>query len=52
MFKWLKGFWFDFKYRDIDPNVCCCGGYVGCNSGPCRSQKEYIKSLYLEGKWK
>lgn len=39
--------WLEFRYRNQDDNVCCCGGYiyergrkVNCEF-PCRSLKEY-----------
>lgn len=44
--RWLA-FW---RYRKIDPNLCCCGSQMGCGGsicyhGGCRNAKEYaIKS--------
>ncbi len=37
----------ELKYRQQDPNICCCGSYIGqggdiCYHGGCRSQKEYV----------
>lgn len=57
--RWFKSKWFDWKYRNIDPDVCCCGGSIsskayggyGCIAG-CMSQKEHIKGQYLKGEWK
>lgn len=46
--KFLKLMYYQWKYRHIDPDVCCCGGYVsqggyGCIAS-CRSEKEYVIS--------
>jgi hypothetical protein len=35
-----------WKYRHVDPNLCCCGDMMGkggsiCHHGGCRSMKEY-----------
>lgn len=48
--RWLKLVWLKHRYRHIDPEVCCCGGYVGkgCQMGCCRSAKEYAISQELE----
>lgn len=42
-----------WKHRDKDPEVCCCGCYMGkggsiCYHGGCRSMKEYIITCDLE----
>jgi len=36
----------EWKYRNEDPDVCCCGCMMGqggsiCHHGGCRSMKEY-----------
>lgn len=38
-----------WKYRNIDPELCCCGDQIGrggsiCAHGGCRSAKEYAIS--------
>lgn len=47
---WNAEFWKGWKarwsYRNIDPDICCCGEQVGsggsiCHHGGCRSAKEY-----------
>ncbi len=45
----LVPFYFRWKYRDVDPGVCCCGTRMSevspydsiCAHGGCRSAKEY-----------
>jgi hypothetical protein len=42
--------YFEFKYRNIDPDLCCCGDSLSrkktfdsiCAHGGCRSMKEYM----------
>lgn len=41
-----------WKYRKIDPKLCCCGSIIGeggslCHHGGCRSAKEYAISSEL-----
>lgn len=41
-----KGWRAKWRYRNIDPDICCCGDMVGsggstCHHGGCRSAKEY-----------
>jgi hypothetical protein len=41
--------WLAWRYRKIDPNLCCCGDWIGqggsiCGHGGCRSAKEYAIS--------
>jgi hypothetical protein len=46
----------DWKYRNIDPNICCCGSNMNeskawdsvCNHGGCRSAKEYAITNAVE----
>lgn len=42
----LKTIYFEFKYRNIEDDVCCCGYDMSTNScasglNACRSAKEY-----------
>jgi len=46
----LKEWYWNWVYRHVDSDICCCGGYVstggyGCPA-PCRSAKEY--AIYQE----
>jgi hypothetical protein len=49
----LQRIWLYWKFRNIDPSVCCCGETLGtggsiCYHGGCLSAKEYIISKKLE----
>lgn len=38
--------YYSFKWRNVDPEICCCGERIGhggsiCHHGGCRSMKEY-----------
>lgn len=52
--RWVLRHWLEWKYRDIDPNVCGCGSdmdtaYPGISCpGVCRSYKKYIIETELE----
>lgn len=42
-----------WKYRSIDPGLCCCGSMIGeggdiCHHGGCRSAVEYAIHYELE----
>lgn len=44
-----------WRYRKIDPDLCCCGSQMGqggsiCHHGGCRSAKEYAITRELGGK--
>lgn len=44
-----------WKYRKVDPDLCCCGSHIGqggsiCSHGGCRSAKEYAIASELCGK--
>ena len=50
---WNAEFWKTWiarwRYRKIDPDLCCCGSQIGeggsiCGHGGCRSAKEYAVS--------
>lgn len=50
--RFLMRSWLEFKHRNQDPDVCCCGSYVGkggdiCRHGGCRSMKEYTIDVRL-----
>jgi hypothetical protein len=46
----FKKKYFEFKYRNIDPDLCCCGDSLSrekgfdsiCAHGGCRSMKEHM----------
>lgn len=46
-----------WKYRNVDPDLCCCGGNISqskpfdsiCQFSGCRSAKEYHISKYVDG---
>ena len=49
--RWLA----QWRYRKIDPDLCCCGSQMGqggsiCHHGGCRSAKEYAITRELGGK--
>lgn len=49
-----KGWVARWKYRKIDPELCCCGTNMGeggsvCGHGGCRSAKEYAITQAVEG---
>jgi hypothetical protein len=49
IFRTLMAHW---KYRNIDPELCCCGDQMGeggfmCHYGGCRSAKEYAITCYV-----
>ncbi len=42
----FRRLYWTWKYRNVDPDLCCCGDRIGCGSsicrhGGCRSAKEY-----------
>lgn len=52
--KFFKSLYYQWKFRNIDPDVCCCGDYVskggyGCIA-MCRSEKEYVMTELLNNK--
>ena len=52
--KWRKAK-LSWKYRRVDPDLCCCGSQMGqggsiCHHGGCRSAKEYAITRELGGK--
>ncbi len=51
--RWIKRNWLTWKYRKIDPNLCCCGCELGqggsiCHHGGCRSMKEYCITTEID----
>lgn len=56
MFIWLKTKYYQWKFRFIDEDVCCCGGKITgtwCGAPhPCRSAKEYAVTKAVEGNGK
>jgi hypothetical protein len=48
----IRSLWARWKYRNVDPDLCCCGGQLSkakpwdsiCSHGGCRSMKEYCIS--------
>lgn len=48
---WRTAYATHWKYRDKDPEVCCCGGYIGrdCDYAMgCRSMLEYVITSYAK----
>lgn len=54
---WNSRFWrvwlVRWRYRNTDPDVCCCGSNIGeggelCYHGGCRSMKEYAITKELD----
>jgi hypothetical protein len=53
MKKLLQKIRLNWKYRQIDHDVCCCGEQIGkggsiCLHGGCRSAREYLMSKQQE----
>ena len=53
MLRRLYELWLEWKYRNVDPELCCCGDTIGqggsiCYHGGCRSAKEYAITSRLE----
>jgi hypothetical protein len=54
MIRWLKLRYYEWRYRKVDPNLCCCGSlmdnstYYACE-GRCRSAKEYAIYNAIKG---
>lgn len=49
----LRLAWLRFRFRRIDPLLCCCGSNIGqggdiCRHGGCRSAKEHAVSTALD----
>lgn len=53
MIIWLKTKYYQWKFRFIDEDLCCCGGKITgtwCGSlYGCRSAKEYSVTKAVEG---
>lgn len=46
--KWFKIKWYNFQYRNLPDEVCCCGSDLGkggdiCYHGGCKSIKDYMR---------
>lgn len=53
MKRFIKRLYFLWKYRNVDPDLCCCGCNIGtggsiCHHGGCRSAKEYAITSQVE----
>lgn len=51
--KHLYALWLKWRYRKVDPELCCCGDVMGeggsiCGHGGCRSAKEYAITSQTE----
>lgn len=52
LYSWLLLRHARWKFRHVDPNVCCCGCDLGtggdiCAHGGCRSAKDYAISCHV-----
>lgn len=58
--RWIHKTYLNWKFRKVDPEICCCGEMYGtggsiCAHGGCRSAKEYAITCslakYKLGEW-
>jgi len=54
--KFLYRQWLEWKYQNVDPEVCCCGELIGnggsiCAHDGCRSAREYAITSAIERKF-
>lgn len=53
MINWIRKLYYEWHFRFVDPDLCCCGCKMGeggsiCHHGGCRSAREYAITCCLE----